>query len=298
MAVNNSTEFQKLVQKDFQASIMTVMSLSAGGQLVPVCEMKEIKGAESTTFNRITKDGIAVSTAPQLLGGAGTKGTGLETGVITVAPDFLYAYEQVTAKDFHKSQVSLNGFIPQSLMRQIERAEDRAILLACHTDATVQSHTHAIATALSDAATVQEIIGKAKGMIVRAGDTPDKRKFVKMVMSVKTYEQLYSHNFLINSDYIGQSGTNSASVSTFYGCEVVIIKDTFMDNSATPVEILPTGTFYFIPSMTIGAARWANSTVAQASYDALNEDKWSFYLKKSFAAAVLEGASVLKVTTK
>ena len=36
MALNNTDAFSKLVQEDFQASIMTIMSLSMGGQLVPV----------------------------------------------------------------------------------------------------------------------------------------------------------------------------------------------------------------------------------------------------------------------
>ena len=293
MAGAIATGFANLVQQDFQASMLTLMSQSKGGKLLELCEKRELKGAETTRFNR-AEDGEAVDTAPQLLGGATAKSTGIKTGYAEVGPAFVYAYEQVKDSDMKITQVSLQGYIPASLIRQLERAIDRKILQAVHT-ASTSTESVTDAAGIKSSAAVTKLIATAKKTRVLAEDTPDKRSFVKMVMSVDTYSELYSNDLLINSDYIGQAKLNSASVETFYSAEVVVMKDDYKDAAGTD-SILPLGVVYFIPSMTIGAATWSGADAADSSYDIKNADMWTFVAKKSFGAVVIEEKAITKVT--
>ena len=284
--------YEAQVSKEFSAAMLTRMTEAKGGLLTDLGELREITGAETTTFNR-ADDGTTSSTAPNMYA-SGNHNTGGTYDAIELGPTFEYAFEKIPDVKFRKSQINYKGYIPQKLIRQLDKAEDVKVIqiLDSATTNIVQTKgsvllVDKVLVGLTDAANISTLIGIAKGAKVEAEDTPDKRAFVKMVMNKETYKVLYASEKLINSDYVGDSKKNDGSTKNeFYGCEVVIMKK-------PPVE-LPNGVIYFIPSGVLGYARWKAADTSDSSFDLKNEDSWTFIAKKSFGAALIEAESVTK----
>jgi len=284
--------YSQIVAKNFAASMLTLMKESVGGILGDLGEMRSITGAESTTFNRATL-GTSVSTAPNLYN-SGAQNTGGTYTAIEVFPSFEYAYEKVPEVKFRKSQVNLKGYIPKKLITMLEISEDQKVLDAIFAKYDAAGGAGKLNLAgdktkpINDDANIQALIAAARGALVEAEQTPDKRSFVKMVMNKETYKAIFSSEKLINSDYIGQSNVNGGSTKhTFYGCEVVIIKQNHAD--------LKKGRVLFVPSMTLGYAKWSSADATEAKYELANEDSWLFEAKKSFAAVCIEPESITLV---
>ncbi len=287
MAVT-TTNYDQMIQKNFAAVMLTRMSVNIGGQLRHLGEMRSIENAESTTFNRATH-GKAVTTAPQLYGGAKKNSTGGEYTSIECKPGYIYSYEKLEEVNFKVTSIDYNGYIPIKLDNELQLYEDDAIMKVVSSSTTLDKQGDATKE-LDDQ--IPALIQAAKFAKANAAMTPDKRQWTAMVMTQKTFSRLYANEKLINSNYVGEQAVNGSDLKpVFYGCEVIHYKN---PDAAT----LPDDKIYFIPSNTIGCAEWKNSNKTEYQSSIMNEDTVAFAAKKSFNAVVIEPESIIEFSTK
>lgn len=284
MAVINTAEG---IQKDFQKNMLTRMKESTGGQLMDLGENRTLDGTESTFFNRLS-GGKAVTTAPNLYGGNATDGTGGEVGAVEVKPSFAYAYQKISDETVNTTTVDYKGAIPNELVRQLDVNSDAKVLKALKDADSEINKVGVLSTALEDQ--LKLLIGTAKGAILDAEVTPDKRKLVKLIMNKATAKKLLALDIAINNDYVQLSGAGAEAKPMFYGCEMVIVKATDAN--------LPNGVMYFVPSMTVGFAMWKGGDKAESKYELGNQDTWMFSAKKSLGVGVIEPESIAKFSCK
>ena len=270
-------------QDTYNLNMLTLLKENRGGKIRKICQIHSEKGSAKATFYRIGE--ASTTTTIDMYDTANYSGTGGGITPVEVEPTPAYAHDKLTETQLLSTKLDLKGAYLQSLIRAVQRDEDKKIITAISGDASIQKIAMPVG-GLGLEANFKKFISTLKKVAVTVEDAPDRTGATCLVvMHVDQFAELYETEFWTNSLYSMINGNNTGDGS--FGIEFVKYKGT---------GVLASGKLYIIPNGAVGYADWgADGMKATLEYKS-GDDKWWLMAKHSMASKCIDPTEIVEMT--
>lgn len=274
-------------QQLFSTAMLAYLNELEGGFLKKFAETKTATGGESVTFNRLTESTASDGVASMLTGNTQANGGTMKEIKATIA--YISAQDKIKEEDMNKTAIDIKAGFVRSLGNAVMRKEDSKILAAIKADTNVNKVVVGVASGTwADQAAIKKLIMHIRKCQALAEYTPDNYSGLALVMSPKGWSELSSSDYMINGDYLNAFGTApNGKVNTFYGAEVVLVKDT---------TNVPDTEAVLIPSNSIVFAEWEGSMRADAEFFPTDGLTYHLQAVKSIGVGVAEPGAIYRLS--
>lgn len=281
--MQGDTRIKDVHRKQYQNSVIELMSNNAGGKLRKYCVVQNCKGNTSTIFN--TVEGTAINRTGdfeqgRFVGGTNgnqeTENNDFKFGIVEVAPAPIYAGNWVHETQYEQTMLNIDSAISETQVRSLGVEEDKDIIKAIKAVSLEATHKFGNSTTPLTLKTFVEAIDWAR-LFLGTG-TP-----IAILANKKDIAKLRTEDGFkaLSSDYAQYFGTQKPGTEDIATGELITWRH----------DLLEDGEMYFLADRVMGLATWNDNIGTSISY----KDEKSKYLLKAWTSLGVKNLDKLGV---
>lgn len=281
--MQGDTRIKDVHRKQYQNSVIELMSNNAGGKLRKYCIVQNCKGNTSTIFN--TVEGTAINRTGdfeqgRFVGGTNgnqeTENNDFKFGIVEVAPAPIYAGNWVHETQYEQTMLNIDSAISETQVRSLGVEEDKDIIKAIKAVSLEATHKFGNSTTPLTLKTFVEAIDWAR-LFLGTG-TP-----IAILANKKDIAKLRTEDGFkaLSSDYAQYFGTQKPGTEDIATGELITWRH----------DLLEDGEMYFLADRVMGLATWNDNIGTSISY----KDEKSKYLLKAWTSLGVKNLDKLGV---
>lgn len=281
--MNGDARILPIHRKQYQNSVIELMSNNSGGKLRKYCIVQNCKGNTSTIFN--TVEGTEINRTGdfeqgRFVGGTNgnqeTENNDFKFGTVEVAPAPIYAGNWVHETQYEQTMLNIDSAISETQVRSLGVEEDKDIIKTIKAVELEATHKFGSSEAPLTLKTFVEAIDWAR-LFLGTG-TP-----IAILANKKDIAKLRTEDGFkaLSSDYAQYFGVQKPGTDDIATGELITWRH----------DLLEAGEMYFLADRVMGLATWNDNIGTSISY----KDEKSKYLLKAWTSLGVKNLDKLGV---